>query len=163
MLSQRGNLLANQQPVLVDAHANQAHAAVCKFQHLQRARVEDELFDIVADELLRADAHVNRQRILNEQLFLVHVFSRTNACNFRRGMKKRVRDLAGHHVGFIGVGQRDDDIGVSRAGARQYFGVGGMPDDGTNIEAVLEFPQDFGAHVDDGDFVRLFARKMVCC
>ena len=76
-------------------------------------------------------------------------------------MVKRVSDLARDHVGLVGVGQGDDDVGIAGTGAFQYVGIGRVPYDGANVESVLQLTQYFGAHVDNGDLVGLFAGQVI--
>ena len=143
--------------VAVGFDANEAYAAVGKFENLRRARVVNQLFDEGADELLRTDAHIDGNRILFEQLVCVHVLGRANARNLGWRTELRVRNLAGDHVGFVGVGECDDDVGVRGAGAFKHFGIGRMSDDGADVEPVLQLAKYIGSFVDDGDFVGLFA------
>ena len=77
-------------------------------------------------------------------------------------MIERIRDLTGDHVGLVRVGQRNDDVGVVRAGALQNLRVRGVADDRANVEAILEFPQHVGTHVDDGDLVRFLTGQVIC-
>ena len=76
-------------------------------------------------------------------------------------MEARVGDLAGHHVGLVGVGQCHNDVGVLRASTLEHIGIGGMADDRANVETVLQFTENVGPHVDDGDFVSLLSRQVV--
>ncbi len=159
---QRRDFLPDEQAIPIGLYANQPYAAVGEIQHLRRPGIQDQLLDVGAHQLLRAYSHVDRYRVLRKQLVGVHVFGGPNASDLGGRSKLRVRDLAGNHVGFVHVGQRDDDIGIFRAGALQHFGVGGVTDNGSNIQAVLQFPQHVGPQVDDGDFVGLLSRQMVC-
>ncbi len=76
-------------------------------------------------------------------------------------MEKRVGDLAGDHVGFVGVGQGNDDVGVIRTGAFEHVRVRRMTDNGTNVEAILKFSKNLRSPVDDGDFVGFFPREVI--
>ena len=158
---QRRNLLANQQAVTIGTCADQSYPPAGKFQYLHRARIQNELFDILADQLLRADAHIDRDCILFEQLPGAHVFSRPDARDLGRCVIQGIRDLTGNHVGLIHIGQRDDDIGVICACALENVRIGGVTDNRSNIEPILQFAQNVGPHIDNGDFVRFFARQMV--
>ena len=153
--------LADEQAVAVRAHADQPHPAVGEVQHLRGTRIQDQLLDVLADQLLRADAHVDRHRVLGKQAFRDHVVGGADARDLGWRVKQRVGDLAGDHVGFVAVGQRDDDIGIVGAGAAQDVGVRGVADDGADIEPVLQFAQHVRPGVDDGDFVGLFAGQVI--
>jgi hypothetical protein len=50
--------------------------------------------------------------------------------------------LAGDHVRFVGVGQRDDDIGIAGAGTFENFRIGGVSDYRANIQSVLQFAKN---------------------
>ena len=132
-----------------------------EIEHLGCTGIEYQLLDVFADELLRADSHVDRYRVLREQVVGAHVFRRANAGDLRRRVEQRVGDLAGDHVGLVGVGQRDDDVRIVRAGAAQNFRIGGVADHGADVETVLQFPQHVGAHVDDRDFVGFLAGQVI--
>ena len=156
-----GNFLIDQQATAVDACTDQSHTPIGEVEHLQRARVQDQLLDVFTDKLLRADADVDGNGILREQLFRGHVIGAANACDFRRRLEQCVADLAGDHIGLVGVRERDDNVRVAGTGAFEHFRVSRVTNYGPDVEAILEFPEDFGARVDDGDFVRLFTREMV--
>ncbi len=153
--------LAHKQPAPFGAHADQAYPAVGKVQHLRGARVENQLFDVLADKLFRADPHVDRYGVLGKQVPGVHVLCRTDAGDLGRRMEQGIGDLARHHVGLIGVGQGDDDIGIVGARALEHFGMCGVSDNGPDVEAVLQVAQDLRAHVHDGDFVSLFTGEVI--
>ena len=153
--------MADEQTVAVGHDANEAHSPAREVEHLRRARVKDELCDVLAHQLLRADAYIDRNSVLREQLVRAHVLGRADARDLGRRMEHRVRNLARDHVGFVGVRQCDDNVGVVRAGAVEHLGISGVSDDSTDVETVLEFSQDFGPHVDNRYFVRLFTRQVI--
>ncbi len=161
VLLQRRDALADEQAVAVGDDADEPDAPAGEVQHLRRAGVQDQLLHVLAHQLLRADADVDGNGILGEQLRRIHVLGRADSGDLGRRMKQRVRDLAGDHVDLVHVRQGDDDVGVVGAGTLEHFRVGGVPDDGANVEPVLQFAQHVGAHVDDGNLVGLFARQMV--
>ncbi len=161
MLLERRDALTNEQSVAVGLRADEAYPAVGEVEHLRCARVKDELLDVLADELLGTDAHVDRDCTLLEQASGGHVLGRADASDLRRCVKKRVGDLAGDHVGFIGIGQGDDDVGVIGAGALEHVRISCVTDDGTDVEAVLQFAKNLRPHVDNGDFVGFFAREVI--
>ena len=162
MFLQRAQLLADQQTALARADADQAYAPVGEIQHLQRARIPDEPRDVFGDQLLGADPHVHRQRLVGKQLRMTRVFGRTDAGDLGARAVQRVGDFARHHVDLVARGQRDDDVGRSAARGFEYRWIGGIAGDGANVEAVLQVAQDFFIGVDDRDFVRFFARQVVC-
>ena len=63
-------LLADERAAAQRLDADQAHAAVGEVEHLQRARILDQPHDVIGDELLRADRHVDGERaiLVREQL-----------------------------------------------------------------------------------------------
>ena len=52
-------LLADERAAAQRLDADQAHAAVGEVQHLQRAGILDQPHDVIGDELLGADRHVD--------------------------------------------------------------------------------------------------------
>ena len=76
-------------------------------------------------------------------------------------MEQGIGDLAGNHVDFVHVRQGDDDVRIIGTCAVQHLGVGGMSDDGTDVQPVLQFAQYVGPNVDDRNLVGLFAGQMI--
>jgi hypothetical protein len=66
---------------------------------------------------------------------------------------QRVRDLAGHHVHFVGAGERDEDVGIGDAGRLEHRRIRGVAGDGADVEAVLQVAQQVLVGIDDRDFV----------
>ena len=161
MILECGDALTDQQAVTIGPDANQSHATVREIEHLRCAGVENKLFDKRTNELLRADAHIDRNRILGKQLVGIHILSRANACDFCGRTKLGVGDLAGHHVGFVRVGQRDDDVGIAGTGSFEDFRIGGVSYDRAYVEPVLKLTKNLGPLVDNGDLVGLFSRQVI--
>ena len=80
-----------------------------------------------------------------------------NARDSRRRAEQRQRDLAREHVDLVAARERDQHVGVARAGALEDVGMRGVADDGAHVEPVLQLAQHVGVAVDDRDFVGLFA------
>ena len=163
MLGQLAQTVADQVATFQRAYTDQAHFAVGEFEDLQRAGIADQALDILGDELLGADEDVHGQGFIAEKLRPARVFGRADACDFRRRAEQGEGHLARHHVDFVAVGERDDDIGLGRAGRLQHGRVGGVSRHRADIEPVLEIAQDLLIEVDDSDFVRFFAREVVGC
>lgn len=97
---------------------------------------------------------VDWHRFRQEQfLRLADVFRRADTGDTVRGIKQRVGDLAGDHVGFVGVGDGDQHVGVFCAGFAQHPRVGTMPLNHPQIEFILQLTQAAGIGIDDGDIV----------
>src|SRR6185312_11493423 len=94
------------------------------------------------------------------QLRTAGVLRRADAGDLRGRAVERERDLARHHVDFVAVGERDDDVRFLSSGRRENRRVGGVSSDGAYVEPVLQVPQDVLVDVDDGDFVRFLARQV---
>ncbi len=160
MLRQLAQAMADQQAAAHGAHTDQAHLAGGEVEHLQRAGMADEPLDVFGDQLLRADEHIDRDRLLAEELRPLGVLGGADAGDLGRRPEQCERHLAGHHVDFVAVGQGDDDLRLRGACRFENRRVGGVADDGVDVEAVLEVAQDVLVEVDDGDFVGLFPREM---
>ena len=76
-------------------------------------------------------------------------------------LNRRPGDLARDHVDFVAVGERDEHVGVARAGGFEHAGLRGVADDGADVDAVLQVAQQLVVDVDDGDFVRLLAGEVI--
>ena len=53
-------------------------------------------------------------------------------------------------------------FGIAGAGALQYIRIGRVTCHGPNIETILQLTKYVGALIDNGDFIGLFARQMIC-
>ena len=161
MFLKRCNALADQQAITISFHADEAHTTVSKIENLRRPGIQDELLNVLTHQLFGADTHVDRDRVLCKQVFGIHVFRRANTSNLRWRVEQRVGHLAGDHVGFVGVGERDDNVSIIRAGAIEHLRMRGMTNYRADIEPVLQFTQHVRPHVDNSDLVGLFARQVI--
>jgi len=161
MFFERCNTLADQQAVAISLHADQAHTTVSKIENLRRPGIQNELFNVLTHQLLGADTYVDRDRVLCEQVLGIHVFRRADTSNLRWRVEQRVGHLACDHVGFVGVGEGDDNVSVIRSGAIEHLRMRGMTNHRADIEPVLQFTQHVRPHVDNGDLVGLFARQVI--
>ena len=89
------------------------------------------------------------------------VFGGANTRDLGAGAKQCEGHFAGHHVDFIGVGQRDDDVGIGTAGGLEHAGIRGVAGHSANIEAILQVAQYFLIGIDHRHFIRFFARQLV--
>src|SRR6056297_2266491 len=137
------------------AGGDQLGPAVGEIQHLQRARVFDQALYVVGDQLLRADQEIDRRVLAREQLGMCQVVGGADAGELGRRVEQRVGDLTGDHVGFVGIGQRDQQFGVLDAGADQRFRARGMPQYRADVEFFLQLAQPLWVGVDDRNVVFL--------
>ena len=149
--------MTDERAAAVRARRDEPHSAVGELEHLQRARETDQLRDVVRDERRRADRDVDGNAAGAEQRFVGDQCPGADARDTRRRAKQRQRDLAGEHVDLVAARQRDQHVGVARAGALEDVGVRGVADDGAHVEPVLQLAQHVGVAVDDRDFVGLLA------
>ena len=160
VLAQGAQLLAHEWPAVVGLDRDQAHPAAGEVEHLHRARGLHQALDVVGDELLGADHHVDRERLLAEELGVVEVLPGPHACDFGGGVEEGVGHLTGDHVGLVTVGDREDHVGVRRPRLLQDIGVGAAPEHGADVEAVAQALEPGRVGVDHGDVVRL-ARQVL--
>ena len=119
---------------------------------------------MLGDELLRADRHVDGKRRVDfrKQFAVSRVVGGADARNARGVLvEQRAHHLTRHHVHFVAVRQCDQDVGVARTGCFEDAGIRRAAGDGANVDAVLQIAQQLIVHVDDRDFVGLFARQMM--
>ena len=57
--------------------------------------------------------------------------------------------------------ERDEDVGVLRAGGLEDARVRAVADDRADVDAILQIAQQLVVDVDDRDFVGLFAREVM--
>jgi hypothetical protein len=123
---------------------------------LQCARILDQPHDVIGDELLRADRHVDGERaiLVLEQLAMLGEVRRTNPRDARSVLVEQApRDLARGHVHFVAVGQRDEDVRVACTRGFQDAGLRRAADNRADVDAVLQVAQQLVLEVHHGDFV----------
>ena len=108
MLLQCTDLLPDQRSGVVRANPDQPHPAIGKFQNLECAGIVDQLFDMLGNQLFRAQPHIDGRSFWPEQLGCIDVFGCPNSSNFGGGTEYRLCDLTSHHVDLIAACQRDD-------------------------------------------------------
>ena len=142
VLAQRAQRLADERPALKRADADQPHAAIREIEHLQRAGVADQARDVLRDELLGADPHVHRDRVLAEQRSRsVYVAERTRAIFF--GVRYSVQAMwqANMLTSSLLVSATRMSVRAMPAASR-IRGLAGIAADGADIEPILQVAQD---------------------
>ena len=117
---------ADERAALQGLEADEPHLAVGEVDDLHRARVADQPLDVRGDRFLGTQVHVHREagkprRQLgpfgrHEQLRLLRVVARADARDLGLGAEEAPGHVARDHVGLVAVGERDDHVGVARAG-----------------------------------------------
>ena len=62
-------------------------------------------------------------------------------------------NLTGNHIDFIGIGNRDDHVGVFGTGSFKNIGARGMADGTLHIKGIGYPRNQFGGLINDGDVV----------
>ncbi len=119
-------LLSDQRAAAQRARADEPHTSVREIEDLQRAGMLNQLRDMLGDQLFGTDRHIDCECacVAGKQLPVAGVVGGTNARD-ASGIfaEQRVHDLAGDHVHFIAVRQRNEDIDVLRASSFQRRGM----------------------------------------
>jgi hypothetical protein len=89
------------------------------------------------------------------------VVTGANAGDLGRRAEQRPCDLAGDHVHFVAVGQRDHQVRAVAAGGFEHGRVGGVARHGADVEAVLQVAQHLVARVHDRHVVGLLAGQLL--
>ena len=147
------------------AHADQAHAAIGEIEHLQRAGILDQPHDVVGDELLGADRHVDGEGavLVEEQLACACVKSAERMRAMRvASLLNRVQAIWHATMFTSSLLVSATKMSASRApAASSMLGLRAVADDRADVDAILQVAQQLVVDVDDGDFVRLFAREVI--
>ena len=159
MLAQFLDRPADQRAAVIGAHRDQLHEAVGEIEHLQGGGVVDELEDVIGNDLFRADDDIDRQHVLAEYLRVRQVVGGADAGDLGGRVEQRVGNGTGDDVGFVAVGDGQDQVGVLTAGLAQHVRVAGGAGHGAQVEAVLQVGQFLRVGVDDGDGV-VFAHQV---
>ncbi len=115
----------------------------------------DQAAYVVGDYLLGADQHVDGNRFVGEQPFTSEVGGGAHPGNFGGRAKQRVGHLTGDHVDFVGVGHRDQHVGVFAARLAQHDRVGACAGHRADIQLGVQLAQFCAVGIDDGDVVLL--------
>ena len=68
VIPQGNDSLADKRPIMVGAHRRELYTAFGEVENLQSARVLQQLFDLIGNNLLRIDQHVDRHVILSKEV-----------------------------------------------------------------------------------------------
>lgn len=151
--TQLAQLLAHQRAAVIGAYCHQLRLAAGEVDHLQRAGMLDQAFDVIGHHLFRADQHVHRNGFVVEQTRAHQIGRLAHPGDLGRRVKQRVGDLAGDHVGFVAVGHRHQHVGVVGAGLAQHGGKRAAALNGADVQAVAEIAQAIAVGVHHGDVV----------
>ena len=139
-------------------HRHHLHPARGEIEHLEGAGKADQAGDVFGHDLFRADQYVNRHGLKGKQPVAAQVFVIAHAGNFRRRVEHRVGDLAGHHVGLIAVGHRDDHVRVPRACLIEHRRMGPGAVYGLQVQPLLEVAQDRRIAIDYRNIIGFTAK-----
>jgi hypothetical protein len=152
-------LVTDQRPSVVGLDPDQRHQPVGEVQDLQRARMLDQALDLAGDDRLRRDQHVDRDRIRPEQSRIVVVTAFAHPGDLGADPEQGRPDLAGEHVHFVGVGDRDQHLGLPRTGRLQHARVAAEAVDGPDIEVAGDGLQTVDTGIDHRHVVPVAAQR----
>ena len=89
---------------------------------------------------------------------MLQVLRRTHTRDLGRRLEQGVGNLAGHHVGFVGARDGQDQIASLAPACERTPGVRRIADYRAHIQVVLEHAETLRVAIDDGDVVG-FARE----
>src|SRR5688572_31216606 len=151
--------MADERAAAIGARRDEPYFAVRELEHLQGTGEANQLGDVVGHERGGADGDVDGYATWAEQRLVGDQRAGADARYSRRSLEQRQRDLAREHVDLVAARERDEHVGIARAGSLEHVGVRGVADDGADVEAVLQLAEHVGVAVDDRDFVSLLARQ----
>ena len=154
-LAQLVDGMVGHRAAVADAHRHDADAAFGEFHHLQGFGEFDQAVQVGGDAALRADQGVDAEALVAHQLGMLGKFGRTDAGDAPRDVEQLARDLARHHVGGVGRGTGDEQVGIGRAGGLQHRHLRAVAMDHAQVEVFLQVLQLTGIGIDDRDVVFL--------
>ncbi|CSB95908.1 Uncharacterised protein [Vibrio cholerae] len=105
---------------------------------MQRARILDQALDIAGDQFFRCNQVIDRDRArLKQRFFFSEILWRADTRNPVGRVKQSKGDLTSGHVGFIGIGDRDQHVSILCASFAQHIRVAGVTIDYTQIIFIL--------------------------
>ena len=155
VLAQFGDRQPHQRAAIEGAHGDQAEFAACEFEHLQGSWKADQLADVVGDDLFRTEREIDREIAFGEELRIVHIVGGAQSGDTGRQVEHRLCDLAGTQVDLVGLGHRDQQVGIFGAGLLQHRRRGGIADDGAQVVLVLHCLQQGRVGIDHRDVIGL--------
>ena len=147
--------MPHQRAAVKCAHRREADLAVGELQHLQRFWKLQQLGDVVGDQLFRADRHVHGEIFARKDFRVGQIIRRADARDLGRRVEQGRGELARHHIGFVALRDREQQIGVFQARLRQYCRMRRVAAYGAHIEAILQPAQAIRVGIDNGDVVGL--------
>jgi hypothetical protein len=170
VLAHVAQLLTHQQAALHRAQADEPHAAAGEVDDLQGAGIADQPPDVSGHELLGTHVHVDGEAgarrghaVLrrHEELGAGGEVRRAYPRDAGRRAEQRPRDVAGHHVDLVAVGQRHQHVGAGGASLLERARARRIAAHRANVEPVLQVAQQLVIDVDDRDVVGFLAGEMV--
>ena len=86
---------------------------------------------------------------------MLKVVGRADPGHLGGDLEEGVRNLAGHHIDLIGMGDRKQKIHVGRPGLGEHFRGGGLANHGADIHPVLQAVQQMPVLVHQGNVIVL--------
>ena len=77
----------------------------------------------------------------------------TDTRYFSRGMIQRMRNLTGHHIDFITIGDRNQHIRIINTGTFKHARIGSLPDFYPHIKMLAQITQGGGISINNGDII----------
>ncbi len=124
VLAQESEVLAHQRAAVEGFYRHQLHQPPGKLQHLQGAGMLNQTAHVVGHHLFRADQDVDGNGFVGKQALAGEVSRGAYPRDLGGSAKQRVGHLTGDHVDLVGVGHRDQHVGVFAACLAQHDGVG---------------------------------------
>ena len=137
------------------ARRDQAHPILGERRHLGRARHLEPAGDRAGDLELGRDDHVDRHMLAPEQVLpaALQIALVAHPGDLGRDVEQRVGDLAGDHVDLVGIGHRDQELGVPGAGLLEHLGMRGKAGDRLDVQALTDLLGQLLALIDHRDVI----------
>ena len=124
VLPQQADFLANEWAAVDCLDTDKPHPAVGEIKHLQGAGQIDQALYVFRNDHFRADRGIARDALLAEQLVAeTYIGGRMDAADILPWCGTGMGDPAGHHVQLVVLGDRDQQVGVYRAGLLKHVGM----------------------------------------
>lgn len=138
-----------------DADGHDADAALGEFDHLQRLGKLDQAVQVGGDAALGADDGVDAEALFAHQFGIFGDFARSDAGDAAWDVEQLAGDLASHHVGRVGGGAGDQQVGIGGARALQHRYLRAVAVDDAQVEMFLQVLQLGRIRIDHRDVVLL--------
>ena len=159
-LGKLGHRRINHRAVLLQPEPDNTNLVFGKWNQFENPRHLQAAVDGLGDFPFRGNNIIDRHFLDPEQIGPggLEIGTVADPGNLDRHLKEGFGHLTGDHIDLIRIGNRDQHVGVRGVGMIQEIRVGGITNQGLDVELFTDFLDQFRRPVDDGNVIVLFGQ-----